>query len=408
MSDDVFFLGAGFSKSIISEYPTLQELSKEITGKFSTKKLSTKKFLNHKAYIDKYYNDEIPKEFSNNIEILLSSLLIDLPYKYPEKSLMDKVLYKDIIDKICKYFQDLDKKIQIPERTRNRKIYPIFDTMSLSIDDKIKNDVNRFAEFILKNKCTCITLNYDTLLEKILHYKISESYKNINKLSTFYKIPIKHVSERGKGYIKEEALESNQQYTKETEFRKELFSKELSINNKEPDVNKNMVPDVIKLHGSINWLYSENVNHEIYFNDTENGDFRAGDLEPFIIPPVLDKSALYSNTILRLLWQSAFEAIQTARNIYIYGFSFPETDYSIKSLFQEALKDRNDYAIYVINKCDNEKQLMELKKKYNDIFGKEHCNYYCCVEEGQLARLMDIMDIMDKRDIIDGIGMIFE
>ena len=150
-----------------------------------------------------------------------------------------------------------------------------------------------------------------------------------------------------------------------------------------------MVPSIIKLHGSINWLYSEYVNNQIYFNDWTRSDFKSVDLEPFIIPPVLDKSSLYNNTILIALWHHAFEVIQNAKKIYIYGFSFPETDYSIKFLFQSALKDRDDYQIYVINTNTN---LDYLKTKYNIIFDERFCNYECCVENNHIAKLMDIIN----------------
>ena len=154
------------------------------------------------------------------------------------------------------------------------------------------------------------------------------------------------------------------------------------------DVNKNMVPSIIKLHGSINWLYSEYVNNQIYFNDWRWSEFKSVDIEPFIIPPVLDKSSLYNNTILIALWRQAFEAIQNAKNIYIYGFSFPETDYSIKFLFQSALKDRDDYQIYVIN---TNKNLDNLKNKYNTIFDEKFCNYDCCIEYNQLSKMIDMI-----------------
>ncbi len=36
--------------------------------------------------------------------------------------------------------------------------------------------------------------------------------------------------------------------------------------------------------------------------------------------------------------------------------------------------------------------LEKLQDTYNNIFGEKHCNYDCCVEEGQLAKLMDIIE----------------
>lgn len=342
MSDNVFFLGSGFSKSIINEYPTLYELSNDIK----------KSFENDNFAIGKHYKDEIPKKFHTNIETLLSYLLIDLPYKKTDEKLMDKALYKNIAGKIANYFQKLEKR------------FPISSDKKGIID---RDDINRFAQYILKNNCTCITLNYDILLDNILYFTKEEEYRKTNKLSNFYKIPIEHLSERGNGH----------------------YYSVLSFGPDGPyDIDKYMVPSIIKLHGSINWLYSEYVNNQIYFNDWTRLEFKSVDLEPFIIPPVLDKSSLYNNTILIALWRQAFEAIQNAKNIYIYGFSFPETDYSIKFLFQSALKDRNDYQIYVIN---TNKNLDDLKNKYNTIFDEKYCNYDCCIEYNQLSKMMDMI-----------------
>lgn len=343
MSDNVFFFGSGFSKSIIPEYPTLYELSNHIKQMYE----------NDNSAIGKHFNEEIPSQFYYNIEALLSYLLIDLPYKKADERLIDKALYKNITSKITKYFHELNSKFEI---NKNNK------------DIINRSDINRFANHILQNNYTSITLNYDILLDKVLYFTKGDDYIHSNKLSTFYKIPIEHLSERGQGYYSMGAMFGS---------------------DKPHDIYKSLVPSIIKLHGSINWLYSEYVNNQIYFNDWIWSEFKSVDLEPYIIPPVLDKNSFYNNTILIALWQQAFYAIKNAKNIFIYGFSFPDTDYSIKFLFQSALKGREDYKIYVVNTNHN---IQDLKNKYNYIFGKEYCNYECCVENNQLEKLMEMID----------------
>ena len=343
MSDNVFFFGSGFSKSIIPEYPTLYELSNHIKLMYQ----------NDNSAIGKHFNEEIPSQFYSNIEALLSYLLIDLPYKKTDERLIDKALYKNITNKITKYFQELNDKYNISND--NKEIVN-------------RNDVSKFANYILQNNYTSITLNYDILLDKILYFTKGDDYIHSNKLSTFYKIPIEHLSERGQGYY----------------YMGAMFS-----SGKIYDTNKSLVPSIIKLHGSINWLYSEYVNNQIYFNDWTRSEFKSVDLEPYIIPPVLDKNSFYNNTILIALWQQAFDAIKNAKNIFIYGFSFPDTDYSIKFLFQSALKGREDYKIYVVNTNHN---IQDLKNKYNYIFGEKYCNYECCIKNNQLKRLMELIN----------------
>lgn len=346
MSDNVFFFGSGFSKSIIPEYPTLYELSNHIKQMFE----------NDNSAIGKHFNEEIPSQFYSNIEALLSYLLIDLPYKKADERLIDKALYKNITNKITKYFQELNNTYNI---SNNKDIIN-------------RDDIIKFANYILQNNYTSITLNYDILLENILYFTKGDDYIYSNKLSTFYKIPIEHLSERGQGYYSMGAMFSS---------------------GKIYDTNKSLVPSIIKLHGSINWLYSEYVNNQIYFNDWTRSEFKSVDLEPYIIPPVLDKNSFYNNTILIALWQQAFDAIKNAKNIFIYGFSFPYTDYSIKFLFQSALKGRKDYKIYVVNTNHN---IQDLKNKYYYIFGEEYCNYECCVENNQLEKLNDLLFMVNN------------
>lgn len=347
MSDNVFFFGSGFSKSIIPEYPTLYELSNRIKQMYE----------NDNSAIGKHFNEEIPSQFYSNIEALLSYLLIDLPYKQADERLIDKALYKNIASKIITYFHELNTKFEI---NKNNK------------DIINRSDINRFADYIIKNNYTSITLNYDILLDNILYFTKGDCYTENNKLSTFYKIPIEHLSERGQGYYTQYAIVGGANTY---------------------DINKSLVPSIIKLHGSINWLYSEYVNNQIYFNDWEKSEFKSVDLEPYIIPPVLDKNSFYNNTILIALWQQAFDAIKNAKNIFIYGFSFPDTDYSIKFLFQSALKGREDYKIYVVNTNYN---IQDLKNKYNYIFGEEYCNYECCVEDNQLEKLNDLLFMVNN------------
>ena len=84
MSNDVFFLGSGFSKAIDNNYPILSELSKEIQNNLSTEKKS----------VGIHYREEIPTQYKSNIETLLTFLSSKLPYKTAVQNLADETLYK--------------------------------------------------------------------------------------------------------------------------------------------------------------------------------------------------------------------------------------------------------------------------------------------------------------------------
>ncbi|HEC1775558.1 TPA: hypothetical protein R1726_001506, partial [Campylobacter lari] len=71
--NDVFFFGAGFSKSLNNSYPTLAELSKHFI---------------EQGHI---YNNE--KIYQENIEQLLTYLIAPLPFKTKEEILRDEASY---------------------------------------------------------------------------------------------------------------------------------------------------------------------------------------------------------------------------------------------------------------------------------------------------------------------------
>lgn len=320
-SDDIFFFGAGFSKSLSGNYPTLRELSEH--------------FLDNKL-INK--NEEIYKD---NLEQLLTYLITPLPFKTKEDILKDEASYIEKIKEIGKYFLHL-KKDEI---------------------DKVNVNIKSLSHFINKNKCTCVTLNYDLLLEEMLFLTIGETIRDNDSYNIFYKMPIKYIEER----TEREQLGFNF-------YESNLYDK------------KNKSPEIIKLHGSINW-YCDQIyqNSTIYFyshNATqqfEDYQERVGkeSLRQLIIPPILDKTSNYNHIEIQSLWKKAFNAIQKAKNIYIYGFSFPVTDLSIVYLFKSALwLNKKQYKIYVIN---TENNIDEKKKRYIEIFGDDKCDFsFCC------------------------------
>ncbi|HDZ5056138.1 TPA: SIR2 family protein [Campylobacter jejuni] len=321
-SSDIFFFGAGFSKSLNDSYPTLAELSEY--------------FLNNK-FIKKH--EEIYKD---NLEQLLTYLITPLPFKTKEDILRDEASYIEKIDKISDYFMKLREDIAINQNNK---------------------DVLTLSKYINKNKCTCITLNYDLLLEEMLF--LTKKYESYN---VYYKIPIKSIN----GRMQTESRGFN--------FYQSNFNNEI-----------NSSTEIIKLHGSINWYYDQiyknsqiysysavkiNKNSKLY-SITPYKEELFIDLKPLIIPPILDKTNNYNHILLQSLWRKAFKAIQKAKNIYIYGFSFPLTDLSVVYLFKSALHlNKQDYKIYVIN---TESNIEDKKKRYNEIFGEGKCNFsFCC------------------------------
>ena len=96
---------------------------------------------------------------------------------------------------------------------------------------------------------------------------------------------------------------------------------------------------LLKLHGSVNWWprlgYTkpfaldaivhhhtwEGISHRLYRPDIVA---RHLEPEPVIVPPVLSKSDLVEQPVLRLVWSLAYEQLSTADSVTFIGYSFPQ------------------------------------------------------------------------------------
>lgn len=332
--ENIFFIGAGFSKAICS-FPDLKLLSLNVKKHYLQDPNVTEEikmhierlpFYNNKSNFDKY--DE-----SDNIESILTYLLQDLPYKTRVLKSLDKAAYFDIVSYIGDYFRELPYHYNA-------------------------NACSYILEFILQNNVCCLSLNYDNLLEKLLtdYCKNSKIYSQIEDESLFYP------------YINENKISSG--YTKLSDGSTgiEIFAVPMETEN---DSKNKIIPQIIKLHGSVNWAL-DYANNIITVKDNANKT-------PFIVPPVLDKSQIYNNNQLSDIWSLGYKKIKNAKNIFIYGFSFPSTDLSVKYLFQSALKEnKNNPKIYVIN-IESDELIQHYK---NDIFynHNELLNFNYCIK----------------------------
>lgn len=306
--ETVFFLGAGFSKAVKSDFPTLKELTKEIENNYCAGKNS----------VTAHFRDEIPTQYKGNIEHLLTFLSSNLPFKTDVQISADDALYKDLKNKIVEYFEQIEYNYQ-----------------------KF-NGATRLCQYLHEYKIPCLTLNYDLLLEKLLRdYFSKQKSTKISNYEYFYKCPISPIHLRQKsgsfGFASAEDI---------------LLSKD-------------EFPTILKLHGSINWLSAGiSQTDPVYCNDSnikESFAYLTKDLQPMIVPPVMDKTSIYNHTILKSIWRQAYDVLKKAEEIYICGFSFPETDLSIRFLFNSALNEnKNSPKIYFIN-TDNE---LDKKQKH--------------------------------------------
>ena len=92
--------------------------------------------------------------------------------------------------------------------------------------------------------------------------------------------------------------------------------------------------------------------------------------EPVIVPPVLSKSSLLAQPVLRLVWTLAFEVLTRAKKVTFIGYSFPSTDLAARTLFSEALRDLPRENIRVVDLASEEAAIVRFKIRYRSVLGE--------------------------------------
>ncbi len=139
---------------------------------------------------------------------------------------------------------------------------------------------------------------------------------------------------------------------------------------------------ILKLHGSINWLYCSQCKR-IYIDDSSisltekqceycissETDGSHLSIEPMIITPTLLKE--YHNLYIQGIWQNAFIELQEAKKIYFIGYSLPKIDFELKYLLKKSIRNLEINVILAPSDEDN-----EAHKNYQRLFGDENVTYH--------------------------------
>ena len=291
---DVFILGSGFSKAIHSAMPTLDELSQEVITRLRQLPYPIESPLN---------------ELDENIELWITYLSQRQPWLPDSENDYNGALARRIREQIFDV---------IEERT------------SIASEKEPPSWVGKLIRSWHHERATIVTLNYDTLIERVAkETKISE--KEVRILSSQIYPP----------YFADVQARSGGSLWGEGDLR--TFS-------------------LLKLHGSINWYYSgraEFFGETILFSEDpprgntlwESGRFRrqqSRDKEPLIIPPILEKTTYFNNETVRRLWYEAGKALQDATRVFIIGYSLPSSDMGMKFFLKTHLRGET-VSVYVID-----------------------------------------------------------
>lgn len=297
----MFLLGAGFSKAISDEMPLLGELGDDIVKRFA-KDSRLRRMLSARE-LRAIGLGRVPL---GDIELWLSSLAAEQPFLPRSVNLQRRALFMEVTIQIAE---------TIDERT-------IRTTQSAPPDWLV-----RLLSIWHFSRSTVLTFNYDLLVESAVLAARLPGRPD----SGVIRAP--HITGDLPPEFPEKGLFGDEWH--------ETFT-------------------LRKLHGSTNW-YGRTSSTDIF------SIFRIDPLIPswgerppaqrpalqalidgnerMLLPPVADKSALYSNPTTAALWRSAHTAMAEAPELVVIGYSVPLTDSSVLALFNDALNPRTQVSV---------------------------------------------------------------
>ena len=287
-----FLLGAGFSRAVSDAMPLLDDLGRAVATSFLED--HTLQCLLDRAEIGAIDAGAVPL---GDIETWLTSLASDQPHLSVSRNLQRRALFVELATLIAH---------QIRDRQRLAGMQPC----------------PQWLEGLIAHwhahKSDVITLNYDTLVESALKgLNLGENNRDSPRVNDI--VGSFPPSPPHRGMFAEETTDSFLLH---------------------------------KLHGSTNWfgrLSSSDMLSIVRFDSLVpdwGGEARVGgraltalkdSLNPMILPPVADKSALYENATMSAIWQRAFSALIGARRLVVFGYSIPPTDTSILTLLASGI-----------------------------------------------------------------------
>ena len=311
----VYVTGAGFTRAFVPAAPLLVDdfgndrLVKKVAGlPKASELLEAERNQHHDGYID--------------IERLMTRLDDLMPYDYADAT----------ADEFSFLLTELKRAL--------------FDRLTRARSAELKAEgIRTFAAHCAATDATCITFNYDDFLDEALSATVA--------WNPYW----------GYGF----------------------FCRSVSDAVSMPAGNRrDSQLLLLKLHGSINWwprLGSARpyaLDAVMHYQEWEGVAHRRHppelvsrhlEPEPVIVPPVLSKSALVTQPILRLVWTLAFNALARAEAVTFVGYSFPPTDTAARILFTEALRDLPVTNITVVGLEPTDQGQRALKSRYRGFLG---------------------------------------
>lgn len=316
----VFILGAGFTRAFATNAPLLSLPADDLS--FPALQEKYRGFPN----ILKILQISTDSDQRVNIENMLTRLSSGMPF---DSDILTEAERKLLLDDVKENFFGLIRGI--------------------TIDAEKETVLKSFSKKAIEDSASFVTFNYDTLLDEYLWKE--------KQLST--------IPESGTKYF-------------HTDGGYGFFCRPASslVGDKATAMDR-CTSFVYKLHGSLNWRIKigakspytiDSLVHDEgwlmrYHSFELTDDDKSAHLEkhPFIINPILDKSEINGQSILKVVWSVAYKKIQEADRVVFIGYSLPKTDIAARFLFKEALTGKDSNNIFIVGKSEN------IKESYKDL-----------------------------------------
>ena len=311
----VVVTGAGFTRALVPGAPLLVDdfnndvLEDKIRGlPYASRLLDWERSLHPRGHID--------------IERLMTRLDALMPYDYAESSGNAANEYGFLLSELKRAFLE-----RLHEARKG---------------DVHREELKRFANYCKANGSCCVTFNYDDFLD--------EALAQTGSWNPYW----------GYGFFCPSSLDTMASFD---------------------ELETDSVLRLLKLHGSINWRPKLGYASPVAIDSITHHHGWAGislrypqvgghlEPEPVMVPPVLSKSSLVEQPVLRLAWSQAFASLETAHEVTFIGYSFPTTDMAARTLFSEALKDLPREDINVVNLSRGDTDAQAIRARYRSVLG---------------------------------------
>ncbi len=269
----VYVLGSGFSKAVDGAMPTVRELGRA----FDCTRLPG--------------DPARGLSLRDDPEALLTYLAQPHPWKSPEERLADRAAFVGLVR-------------QLAHLLRSREA----EAVAGGPPDWAARLIRAWAAG--SGEATVVTLNYDTLVERLAWHVGGEELQDVR----LYQLPLTHLAQRTATV---------------------------------PGGSPRGAFRLLKLHGSINWYAQESENargiEQVYYVPVDSASpatdagpareqlgINRADLVPLIIPPVADKGGYYDSQMVRAQWRAFADALDAAGEVVFIGYSLPQSDLTMR------------------------------------------------------------------------------